>query len=99
MMDVEQRPHDAGDKLEEEEESTESLVCTVLAALKKLDEHLQESGDVSLSSYPRRPHVSRFFSTENVFLFRLSRGRYWMRSNICASLRRLSTSSWSEICS
>lgn len=63
MMDVEQRPQDAGDELEEETESTESLVCTVLAALQKLDAHLQESGDVSLSSYPRRPHVSRFFST------------------------------------
>lgn len=50
MMDVEQRPQDAGDELEEEAESTESLVCTVLAALQKLDEHLQESGDVSLSS-------------------------------------------------
>lgn len=67
MMDVEQRPHDTGDELEEEEESTESLVCTVLAALQKLDKHLQESGDVSLSSYPKRPHVSRFFSTVKRF--------------------------------
>lgn len=67
MLDVEQRPQDAGDELEEEAESTESLVCTILAALQKLDEHLQESGDVSLSSYPKGHHVSRFSSTVKHF--------------------------------
>lgn len=46
MMFVEQMPHEA----EEEEENTDSLVSTVLEALGKLDEHLQESSaDVSLS--------------------------------------------------
>lgn len=45
MMFVEQMPHDADN---EEEENTDSLVSTVLEALEKLDEHLQESsGNVS----------------------------------------------------
>lgn len=53
MMYVEQRPHDADD--DEEEENTDSLVSTVLEALEKLDEHLQESnGDVSLWYQPQR---------------------------------------------
>lgn len=52
-MYVEQRPHDADD--DEEEENTDSLVSTVLEALEKLDEHLQESnGDVSLWYQPQR---------------------------------------------
>lgn len=34
--------------LEEEEESTETLVCTVLSALQKLGEHLEISKKVSL---------------------------------------------------
>lgn len=53
MLFVEQRPHDADD--DEEEENTESLVSTLLEALDKLDEHLQEaSSDVSLSVVSQR---------------------------------------------
>lgn len=53
MLFVEQRPHDADD--DEEEENTESLVSTLLEALEKLDEHLQEaSSDVSLSVVSQR---------------------------------------------
>lgn len=52
-MYVEQRPHDAD--ADDEEENTDSLVSTVLEALEKLDEHLQESnGDVSLWYQPQR---------------------------------------------
>lgn len=49
MMDADQRPGDAGSKgLEEGEESTESLVCSVLSALQKLGEQLQTSNKVCL---------------------------------------------------
>ncbi|XP_042363305.1 testis-expressed protein 47 [Plectropomus leopardus] len=44
VLDADEEVRDSGVKrLEEEEESTESLVCTVLSALQKLGEHLETS--------------------------------------------------------
>ncbi|XP_070846539.1 testis-expressed protein 47 [Chaetodon trifascialis] len=44
VLNADQGPGDAGAKgLEEEEESTETLVCSVLSALQKLAEHLETS--------------------------------------------------------
>lgn len=94
MMFVEQMPHDADN---EDEENTDSLVSTVLEALQKLNEHLQESSvDVSLSRRrlvctSRRVTVQRLVS-------RSCPARSWTRSSTCVSLRRSSTSSWSETC-
>lgn len=71
MMYVEQRPHDADD--DEEEENTDSLVSTVLEALEKLDEHLQESGGgVSLWYQPRTCEL--FYVQHSVRVKRSSSG-------------------------
>ncbi|XP_049915451.1 testis-expressed protein 47 isoform X1 [Epinephelus moara] len=59
VLDADQGAEDTGVKrLEEEEESTESLVCTVLSALQLLGEHLQ----ISKKALPglmleERPHL------------------------------------------
>ncbi|XP_033467886.2 testis-expressed protein 47 isoform X1 [Epinephelus lanceolatus] len=59
VLDADQGAEDSGVKrLEEEEESTESLVCTVLSALQLLGEHLQ----ISKKALPglmleQRPHL------------------------------------------
>ncbi|XP_049418718.1 testis-expressed protein 47 isoform X2 [Epinephelus fuscoguttatus] len=59
VLDADQGAEDSGVKrLEEEEESTESLVCTVLSALQLLGEHLQ----ISKKALPglmleERPHL------------------------------------------
>lgn len=58
MMFVEQMPHDAD---HEDEENTDSLVSTVLEALQKLNEHLQESShDVSVSETAGRSRLAPF---------------------------------------
>lgn len=47
VLNVDQKPGDAEAKeQEEEEDSTETLVCTVLSALQKLGEHLETSKKV-----------------------------------------------------
>lgn len=57
---------------------------------------------MSVCGISPREHVSCFTPStmwgSSVFFFRSCQGQCWMRSNICASLQRSSTSSWSETC-